>query len=103
MRDIHSKDVIQLYIKHEKVIEANRKKLWKAQNNDWSHWRIEECDDMEDMDSLYIDEETTAEEDIQDFEKKMKAEAKRMLNNYNAGSSLMDANEYLEILERVLF
>ena len=58
---------------------------------------------MEDMDSLYIDEETTAEEDIQDFEKKMKAEAKRMLNNYNAGSSLMDANEYLEILERVLF
>ena len=57
--------------------------------------REEECDDMEDMDSPYIDEETTAEEDIQDFEKKMKAEAKRMLTNYNAGSSLMDQNEYL--------
>ena len=50
---------------------------------------------MEEMDSPYIDEETTAEEDIQDFEKKMKAEAKRMLTNYNAGSSLMDQNEYL--------
>ena len=57
--------------------------------------REEECDDMEDMDSPYIDEETTAEEDIQDFEKKMKAEAKRMLTNYDAGSSLMDQNEYL--------
>ena len=106
MRDIHSKDVKELYIKHQDTIEENRKRYEKHRTiieliEEAEKDREEDIDDIEESVSPYIDEETTAEENIEDFEKKLKAEAKRMLTNYNAGSTLMEEDDYLEMISKL--
>merc|ERR1712055_1242648 len=58
----------------------------------------EELDDIEEEESQYFEEETTDEKDIVDFEKKLKAEAKKTLSNFNAGSIEMNDDTYLEII-----
>ena len=106
MKDIHSKDVTKLYKDNKDLIEENRQVYEKHRTmidliEEVGKDREEECDDMEEIDSPYIDEETTAEEEIKDFEKKLKAEAQKMMTNYNAGSSLMEENDYLEMISKL--
>ena len=80
-----------MYDEKKGIIERNRQKYEKHRTlieivQDAEKDREEDCDDIEENTSPYIDEETTAEEDIKDFEKKMKDSAKRVLTNFNTGS-----------------
>ena len=43
-----------------------------------------------------MEEETTTPEEIADFEKHVKQQAKRRLTNYNAGLEMMTEDKYLE-------
>ena len=62
----------------------------------------EEMDELEeDEESTYIDEETTAEKDIEDFEKSLKADAKKMLTNFNDGVTEISEENYLEIISKL--
>ena len=58
-------------------------------------------DDLEDDDTEYIDDETTAEKDIEDFEQSLKAQAKKMLSNFNEGKIDMDDKTYLETISNL--
>ena len=99
MKDIHSKDLNELYKDNEHIIEENRQKYEKhktlidivkiAEEN-----KEDDSDDLEESENPYIDEETTLEEEIEDFEKKMKAEAKRVLNNFELFQSLLQEKLY---------
>ena len=77
MQDIHSKDLKLLYEEKKEIIEENRQKYEKHRTlieivQDAEKEREDDYDDLEENVSPYIDEETTAEEDINNFEKKMK-------------------------------
>merc|ERR1712030_76664 len=62
----------------------------------------EEVEELEeDEESTYIDEETTAEKDIEDFEKRLKADAKKMLTNFNDGATEISEENYLEIISKL--
>ena len=106
MNDIHSKDLKQLYKDNEDTIESNRLKYEKHKTlidviKEAEEQKEDDADDLEESESPYIDEETTHEEDIEDFEKKMKADAQRVLNNFNAGTGLMDEDDYLEVIAKL--
>ena len=106
MEDIHKKDLKELYKDNKETIEVNRKKYEMHQTvidliQEAEKDREEEVDDIEENESPYIDDETTAEEEIEDFEKTLKAEAKRVLSNYNSGSDLMKEEDYLEIINKL--
>ena len=106
MNDIHSKDLKELYEDNKHTIETNRQKYEKHKTlidiiKEAEESKEEDSDDLEESESPYIDEETTPEEEIEDFEKKMKADAQRVLNNFNAGTDLMDEHDYLEIIDKL--
>ena len=61
----------------------------------------DDADDLEECESPYIDEETTLEEDIEDFEKKMKSDAQKVLNNFSSCMNLLEENDYLEIIDKL--
>ena len=92
--DIHSHDVKALYNKHKPEIEANRSQFEKHKTliDEIEKFEKDEInlDDLEDDDTEYIDDETTAEKDIEDFEQSLKAQAKKMLSNFNEGKIDMD-------------
>ena len=105
--DIHAHNVKDLYIANKDLIEENRSRFEKHktlidiveefENNEENQNEIEE-DEPE-----YIHEETTSEKDIEDFEKGLKAEAKKMLSNFNAGSIEMEEETYLEMINKLNF
>merc|ERR1712002_440038 len=106
MNDIHSKDLKQLYKDNEDTIETNRQKYEKHKTlidviKEAEERKEDDSDDLEESETPYIDEETTLEEEIEDFEKKMKAEAQRVLNNFTSGTNLMDEDDYLEIIDKL--
>merc|ERR1712243_21542 len=106
MKDIHSKDLNQLYKDNEHIIEENRQKYEKHKTlidivKEAEENKEDDSDDLEESETPYIDEETTLEEEIEDFEKKMKAEEQRVLNNFNSGTDLMDEDDYLEIIDKL--
>ena len=106
MEEIHTRDLKELYDDKKQTIEENRKKYEMHQTvidliQEAEKDREEEDDDIEENESPYIDEETTAEKEIEDFEKTLKAEAKRVLSNYNSGSDLMEEEDYLEMINKL--
>ena len=103
-KDIHSCNVKDLYFDNQDEIEGNRSRFEKhktlidAIEEVENRENEEELDDIEEDESPYFEEETTDEKDIVDFEKKLKAEAKKTLSNFNAGSIEMNDDTYLEII-----
>ena len=103
-KDIHSCNVKDLYFDNQDEIEGNRSRFEKhktlidAIEDVENRENEEELDDIEEEESPYFGEETTDEKDIVDFEKKLKAEAKKTLSNFNAGSIEMNDDTYLEII-----
>ena len=99
IKDIHSKDVKLLYLENEILIEENRNKYEKhkvimelVENAEVLRENMGEESDEE---SEYIEEETTKEIDIKDFEKSVKNQAKKMIENYYAGKEeSMTENEH---------
>ena len=103
--DIHSHDVKALYNKHKPEIEANRSQFEKHKTliDEIEKFEKDEIDldDLEDDDTEYIDDETTAEKDIEDFEQSLKAQAKKMLSNFNEGKIDIDDKTYLETISNL--
>ena len=103
-KEIHSLNVKELYNLHKSEIELNRsryekhKTLIDAIEDVENKENEEEQDELEEDESHYTEDETTEEKDIEDFEKKLKAEAKKMLSNFNAGCIEMEDDTYLEII-----
>ena len=106
MAEIHTQDLERLYEKKKKIIEKNRQKFERHKNlvefiAQTEKDKQDDVDEVEEEDSPYIDEETTAEDEIEDFEKKLKAEAQKTLENFNAGSDFMEDDEYLEMISKL--
>ena len=102
IKDIHSHDVKELYSAHKNVIDANRMKYEKfhALVEKIEQVEVEEVqDEMEEAYSDYIEEETTSKEDIKDFEKKIKKDAKNILRNSGTSVQLMEEDQYLATIQ----
>ena len=101
IRDIHSHDVKELYATHKNVVDTNRMKYEKFHSLVEKVEQIEMDevqDEMEEAYSEYLEEETTRKEDIEDFENKIKKDAKRILNN-GASEQLMEEEQYLTTIQ----
>ena len=101
IRDIHSHDVKELYQANKIIIDANRMKYEKFNSlvEKVEQVEAEEIpDEMEEDFSEYFEEETTRKEDIEDFEKNIKKDAKKILRNCGA-LQLMDEDQYLETIQ----
>merc|ERR1712030_238779 len=61
----------------------------------------DKADDLEEDLSPYIDDETTTEREIEDFEKSLKADAKKTISNFNDGSIEVDEETYLEMIRQL--
>merc|ERR1711888_54486 len=99
MKDIHSKDVKKMYDNNRDEIEKNREKYEKHRTilevvEESEKDKEDDADDLEEFESPYIDEETTLEEEIDDFEKKIKAEAQKVLNNFSSSMDLMEGDSH---------
>ena len=76
--------------KHKVLLEC----LQEAEKNN----EFMNLDDSDEEDE-YIEEETTTEKDIEDFEKTIKKQAERSIANYNAGrDDKMDEKDYLDMI-----
>ena len=107
MKEIHNRNVKDLYCSNMSVIEENRAKYEKhkvlleclqeaEKNNEFMN-----LDDSDEEDE-YIEEETTTEKDIEDFEKTIKKQAERSVANYNAGrDEKMDEKDYLDMIRKL--
>ena len=103
--DIHTKDMKTLYDEQKEVIEERRNKFEKhksivdmireVEKNKETSDTLEEDEDEE---NIYMDEETTTQDEVADFEKHVKEQAKKVLNNYNAGLEIMAEDKYLELV-----
>merc|ERR1712240_111836 len=106
MAEIHTQDLEKLYEAKKHIIEKNRQN-YERHNTlvdfiaQTEKDKEEDVDELEEEESPYIDDETTAEDEIEDFEKKLKAEAKKTLDNFNAGSDFMEDDEYLEMISKL--
>ena len=94
MKDIHSCNVKDLYYANQDKIEANRSKFEKHKTLidviEDVEKKDDESDDLEEDISPYIEDETTTEKEIEDFERSLKADAKKMISNFNDGSIEVD-------------
>merc|ERR1712030_234822 len=61
----------------------------------------DKADDLEEDLSPYIDDKTTTEREIEDFEKSLKADAKKMISNFNDGSIEVDEETYLKMIRQL--
>ena len=105
-KDIHSRNVKDLYFAKQDIIERNRNKFEKykilIEAVEEAEKKGEELDELEEDEELtYIEEETTSEKDIEDFEKSLKADAKKMLTNFNDGATEISEENYLEIISKL--
>ena len=100
MRDIHSKDVILLYKENETFIETVRshfekhRKLVKA-IDEIDEKKEDNPDDSVDGDENFVAEETTTEEELNDFTKFVKNQADNQLRKYNEGKEMMSDENYM--------
>ena len=104
--DIHSGDVEFLYNENKEMIEDRRSKFEKhsamvdmireVEKNQEASDSLEETDEEE---NIYIDEETTTKEEIADFEKHVKEQAKKVITKYNEGLETMQEDKYLELVD----
>ena len=102
-KEIHSKNVQELYEDNVEAIEMERRKFEKhrgmvelikdLEKQKESNADIEENEDKE---NLYIEDETTLPEEIEDFEKEVKSKAKQAISNYNEGAEKMSSETYLD-------
>ena len=92
--DIHSHDVKELYYANQDKIEGNRSRFEKHKTLidaiEDVETKDDKADDLEEDISPYIEDETTTEKEIEDFEKSLKADAKKMISNFNEGSLEVD-------------
>ena len=101
MRDIHMKDVQLLYKENESFIESIRSHFEKHRNIVDRVREVEEKKDLDDEDSdddddnYFSDDETTTAEEMKDFQKYVKAQAKQQLKKYKDGKQTMTDDEYL--------
>ena len=100
--DIHTKDIKSLYEENKISIEKRRDKFEKHKaivemireaEKEKENDNLEE--DIEE-DDIYIDEETTTLDEIADFEKHVKQQASKVVNNFNMGLEVMLEDKYLE-------
>ena len=105
MKEIHSQNIKDLYYANQDKIEANRSKFEKHKTLidviEDVEKKDDESDDLEEDISPYIEEETTTENEIEDFEKSLKADAKKMISNFNDGSIEVDEETYLEMIRKL--
>ena len=101
MKDIHEKNVQQLYIENQDQIENIRagfekhRKLVEAIKAHEVREKEGEDDDNEDNEeNEFITEETTDIRDLKQFEKEIRNQAKRSVSNYCASSPMMTFDEY---------
>ena len=103
--DIHSHDVKELYYANQDKIEGNRSRFEKHKTLidaiEDVETKDDKADDLEEDISPYIEDETTTEKEIEDFEKSLKADAKKMISNFNEGSLEVDEETYLEIIRKL--
>ena len=102
-KKIHKMDMKTLYLDNKELIEKNRSNYEKHKTiidlieNSERENSIEIDNEMEE-DSEYIEEETTDEKDIKDFEECLKKEAQKVLSNFNGPNMLMKEDEYLDMV-----
>ena len=107
VKDIHSKNVKDLYFAKQEIIEKNRTNFEKykilIEAVEEAEKKGEELDELdeEEEESTYIEEETTDDKDIEDFEKSLRADAKKILSNFNDGSNEMNEENYLDIISNL--
>jgi hypothetical protein len=103
MKEIHSKDVKALYLKHVEKIEEQRQKfekhrgmveiIKKIEEEREKNDEEEEGEDKESDD--YIDDETTDPTDIAAFEKEAKDKAAKALRIFNQGINIMPDDDFM--------
>ena len=104
--EIHNKNVEELYMRNANDIEERRKKFEKHSDmveviKDMEANK-ESCDDLEEDErdkTEYIEDETTNEEELVDFEKYVKTLAKQQISNYNQGLECLQENVYLDLVQ----
>ena len=103
MRDIHSKDVVELYYQNEKEIDEQRHHFEKNLKFSELLERAEEeklgekdPDADEENEDEFVEDETTEKESIEDFIKGAESQAKKAISNYKAGLPRMSTEEFLQ-------
>ena len=95
------KDVEMLYRENEDSIENVRSYFEKHRHMVERVREVEEKKEFEDIDSDdededFNDDETTTAEEMEDFQKYIKAQAKQQLKKYNDGKEKMTDDDYLK-------
>ena len=112
-KDIHKKNVELLYNENQDEIEAKRREFEKHRDmvdilKD-AEMRRESNNDLEEDENEYIEDETTSPEEIDDFEKYAKEQAKKAILKYNEGLQSLSEDTYLKLVamlndqQRVIF
>ena len=105
MSEIHAQDVELLYKENEADIELVRSHYEKFRNLTDTIRDIEqnrdndEEDDEDDInDDDFVGDETTSEQELKDFNKFVASQASKQVERYNEGKSLMQDDEYLQLV-----
>ena len=102
-KEIHSKNVQELYEENMDAIERERRKFEKHRGmveliKDLEKQKESTADieENEDKENLYVEDETTLLEEIDDFEKEVKSKAKQAISRYNVGVVQMSSETFLD-------
>ena len=82
--EIHNKDIKALYELNKYTIEERRNKFEKHKEIVEVIREVEANKEDLDEENIYLDEETTTHEEIADFEKHVKQQAKKVLTKFSA-------------------
>ena len=103
MRDIHSKDVEELYFQNKDQIDELRQHFEKNVKFSELLQRAEEeklgekdPDSDEEHEDEFVEDETTEKESIEDFINGAKEQAKKSLSNHSAGIPRMSDSDFLK-------
>ena len=105
MRDIHAKDPQLLYKENESAIELIRshfekhKKLVEAIQEVEDKKQDHEDDDEDDENGNFIDDETTTEDELRDFNNFVKNQARNQIRQYNEGKEKMKDDDYKKLVK----
>ena len=102
LKDIHSKDPHLLYTENENEIERIRAHFEKHRNiveavanHENQEEKQDDTDDEDVNDEGFMDIETTTADEIEDFNKYVKAQAQNQIRKYNEGKVRMNDDTYL--------
>ena len=104
-KEIHMKDTKSLYLDNKEIIEENRMKYERNQTIIDAIRKVEDKNENaldeneEEEEETFVDEETTTSDEIEDFEKSIKSNAKRVLSKFSA--ELMPEDEYNEYISKL--